>query len=163
MYKVSVNKHPEIEIKTSEGKYYINDSVVDFDIVSNSDGSYHVLYLGKSYSINVIDKKAHSLVLEINNHKTETKIKNDLEDLLSQMGMDKILGSTLNELKAPMPGMVLKINAKTGDEIKQGDSLLVLEAMKMENNIKAPGDGIVSQVLIKPGDKVEKNQVLIKF
>jgi biotin carboxyl carrier protein len=62
-----------------------------------------------------------------------------------------------------MPGMVLKILVKEGDTVKKGDGLLVLEAMKMENNIKALGDGVVSKIPIKAGDKVEKNQVMISF
>ncbi len=163
MYKVSVNGHPEIEINPKEGKYYLNGTAVDFDIVANSDWSYHILYQGKSYTLNVLEKHDHSLVLDINKHKAEVKIKNDLEDLLSKMGMDTVLGQAINELKAPMPGMVLKILVNEGDTIKKGDSLLVLEAMKMENNIKAVGDAVVSQILVKAGDKVEKNQVLIKF
>ena len=77
--------------------------------------------------------------------------------------MDKVLGASINELKAPMPGMVLKILVKEGDTVKKGDGLLVLEAMKMENNIKALGDGVVSKIPIKAGDKVEKNQVMISF
>ena len=63
----------------------------------------------------------------------------------------------------PMPGMVLNVLVKEGDAVKKGDELLVLEAMKMENNIKAPGDGIVSEISVKSGDKVEKNQILIRF
>lgn len=163
MYKVSVNEHPEIEITSKDGNYYLNNKAVDFDIVPNSDGTYHVLYQGKSHTIHVLEKKANSFILDINKHKAEAKIKNDLEDLLSKMGMDKVFGASMNELKAPMPGMVLKIIVNAGDEVKKGDSLLVLEAMKMENNIKALGDGIVSEIPIKAGDKVEKNQVLIKF
>lgn len=163
MYKVSVNEHPELEIINKEGQYYLNGKAVDFNIVPNSDGTFHVLYQGKSHHIHVIEKRANSLVLDINKHKAKAKIKNDLEDLLSRMGMDKLLGVSMNELKAPMPGMVLKIMVNEGDDVKKGDSLLVLEAMKMENNIKAPGDGKVSKIPIKAGDKVEKNQVLIKF
>ena len=163
MYKVSVNEHPEIEVIRKDGKYYINDQIADFDIVTNSNGSYHVLHNGKSYTIDVLEKKSHRILLTINKEKTEVKIKNDLEDLLSKMGMDKVLGHAMNELKAPMPGMVLKIMVKEGQEVKKGDSLLVLEAMKMENNIKALGDGTVKTIKIKEGDKVEKNQVLILF
>ena len=163
MYKVSVNEHPEIEVNNVKGKFYVNGQPADFDIVSNTDGSFHALYQGRSYAIKVAEKQADTLTLVINNKKTKTRIKNELEDLLTRMGMDKISGNAMNELKAPMPGMVLKVMVKEGTEVKKGDSLLVLEAMKMENNIKAMGDGIVSQIPVKAGDKVEKNQVLIKF
>ena len=131
--------------------------------LENSDGSFHVLYNGKSHHILVNESHEDTLKLEINKRKTETRIKNELEDLLTKMGMDKVSGSAMNELKAPMPGMVLKIHIQVGDQVKKGDSLLVLEAMKMENNIKALGDGTVSAIQIQAGDKVEKNQVMIQF
>ena len=163
MYKVSVNQSPEQEITQIEDKYFINNREVDFDVLANSNGTYHVLLNGKSFHIEVLENINDGLSLKINNQKTHVKIKSELEDLLSKMGMDKAIGNLMNELKAPMPGMVLKILVNTGDEVKKGDSLLVLEAMKMENNIKALGDGTVSEMLINSGDKVEKNQVLIKF
>ncbi|MDX5320798.1 MAG: acetyl-CoA carboxylase biotin carboxyl carrier protein subunit, partial [Bacteroidota bacterium] len=59
--------------------------------------------------------------------------------------------------------LVLKTVANPGDTVKKGDSLLVLEAMKMENIIKSPGDGVVKAIKVNPGDKVEKNAVLIEF
>jgi biotin carboxyl carrier protein len=62
-----------------------------------------------------------------------------------------------------MPGLVLSILVKEGDEVKKGDNLLVLEAMKMENIIKSPADVTIKFIKIKPSDKVEKNQVLIQF
>jgi biotin carboxyl carrier protein len=163
MYKVSVNEGPEVEISQVNGKYFINNEETHFDAVANSDGTYHILFNGKSYHVEMLENRSDGLSLKINNQKTQVKIKNELEDLLSKMGMDKALGHSMNELKAPMPGMVLKIGVKVGDIVKKGDGLLVLEAMKMENNIKALGDATVSEILINSGDKVEKNQVLIKF
>jgi pyruvate carboxylase len=62
---------------------------------------------------------------------------------------------------APMPGKVLKVNVKAGDEIKAGDVLMVTEAMKMETNIKAKADGKVAEVKFKEGDKVEKEDLVV--
>jgi biotin carboxyl carrier protein len=62
-----------------------------------------------------------------------------------------------------MPGLVLKVFAAEGMEVKKGDNLFVLEAMKMENIIKAPADVVVKTIKIKPGDKVEKGQILMVF
>ncbi|MBI5484755.1 MAG: biotin/lipoyl-binding protein, partial [Deltaproteobacteria bacterium] len=62
---------------------------------------------------------------------------------------------------APMPGKVLKINVKAGDEIKAGDVLIVTEAMKMETNIKAKSDGKVAEVRFKEGEKVDKEDLVI--
>jgi biotin carboxyl carrier protein len=62
-----------------------------------------------------------------------------------------------------MPGLILDLKVKPGDEVKKGDVVLILEAMKMENSIKSPGDGIVKLVKVNLKDSVEKNQVLIQF
>ena len=59
--------------------------------------------------------------------------------------------------------MVLKILVTEGDQVKKGDALLVLEAMKMENIIKSPADGLVKKINAVQGTAVEKNQVLIQF
>jgi biotin carboxyl carrier protein len=69
----------------------------------------------------------------------------------------------VNELKSPMPGLVLKIEVNPGDVLQKGDPILVLEAMKMENVLKAPADVKVKEVLVKSGQAVEKNAVLVKF
>ena len=75
------------------------------------------------------------------------------------------VGSTkqVNFVKAPMPGLILEINVKVGQEVKENDPLLILEAMKMENIITSPRDGIIKLIDAKKGDAVEKNQLLINF
>lgn len=163
MYKISVNEKPELDVKIENGQYYLNGQAVDVDIIKNNDGTFHALYNGFSYNIKVIEKQKHNLIIEVNNKKHNIKLKNDLEDLLVKMGMDNLNECRMDEIKAPMPGLVLKILVNEGDNINKGDSLIILEAMKMENVIKATGDGIVTSVKAKQGEKVEKNQVLIKF
>ena len=69
----------------------------------------------------------------------------------------------INDIKAPMPGMVLNILVNEGDTIKKGDPLIVLEAMKMENILKSPTDGVIKKIPINKGVAVEKNQLLIQF
>ncbi|WP_324736735.1 acetyl-CoA carboxylase biotin carboxyl carrier protein subunit [Thermococcus sp. SY098] len=68
-----------------------------------------------------------------------------------------------NVVSAPMPGKVLRILVSEGEKVKTGQGLLVLEAMKMENEIPAPKDGIVKKILIKEGDTVDTNQPLIEI
>ena len=64
-------------------------------------------------------------------------------------------------VKAPMPGNIMKINVKAGDAVKKGDVLVVLEAMKMENDICAPADGTVASVAVSQGATVETDAVLV--
>ena len=67
------------------------------------------------------------------------------------------------EIVAPMPGKVVSFAVKVGDKVKAGQSLAVMEAMKMENILKSPGEGVIKNLKVKKGDNVEKGQVLIEF
>ena len=62
-----------------------------------------------------------------------------------------------------MPGMVLNILVAEGQEVKKGEALIILEAMKMENILKSPTDGVIKKIAINKGVAVEKNQILIQF
>ena len=70
-------------------------------------------------------------------------------------------GNTANAIKAPLPGTITAINVKVGDEVKAGDALLVLEAMKMANNIEAEKDGTVKAICVKVGQSVMEDDPLI--
>lgn len=66
-----------------------------------------------------------------------------------------------SEIKAPMAGTILSVNVSPGQNVTQGDTLIVLEAMKMENEIVAPTDGVVGEVFVNSSDRVESDQVLL--
>jgi len=69
----------------------------------------------------------------------------------------------MDNVKAPMPGLVLDILVEPGQSVQKGDNLLILEAMKMENIIKASGSGVVKNIPVHKKDAVEKNQLLIEM
>ena len=101
------------------------------------------------------------LSIAINGKRQTVSVKDDFDELLHKLGMDNLNHKKMNEVKAPMPGLVLRVMVKEGDTIKTGDALLVLEAMKMENIIKATGEGVVKKVVAQIKQAVEKNQVLM--
>jgi len=68
-----------------------------------------------------------------------------------------------SQIKAPLPGNILTVKAKEGDDVKKGDLLLVMEAMKMENNVLADVDGTVKSLKVKEGDAVLQNDVLVEI
>jgi biotin carboxyl carrier protein len=105
----------------------------------------------------------HSLKLKINHRVFEVKRKYALLELISELGLDNPKVKRLKELSSPMPGRVLKIMVKVGDEINIGDSLLSLEAMKMENILKSDGEGVVKEIFISEQQIVDKGEVLIEF
>ena len=79
------------------------------------------------------------------------------------MGFEIGATKKINEIKAPMPGLILSVDVKVGQEVKEDDALLVLEAMKMENVLTSPRNGIIKSISITKGETVNKNQLLIEF
>ena len=76
------------------------------------------------------------------------------------MGVPEEKGMTV---KVPMPGKIISLKVKPGDRIKKGEMLLILEALKMQNEIDAPCDGTVTEVNVKPGDNVDNNTVVVRI
>ncbi len=143
----------------------INETEFQADILSVDENSFHILKDNKSYNIEVLDinteeKKAK---LKINGQNFSVHAMSELDILLKEMGMDNLSTKKIKELRAPMPGLVIDIPVSEGDEINEGDKLLVLEAMKMENNLKAEANSKVKTIKCKKGQAVEKNEVLIVF
>lgn len=66
-------------------------------------------------------------------------------------------------VRAPMPGMIVRVEAAPGDTVRAGQGIVVMEAMKMENELKSETDGVVSRVLVEAGQAVEKGAVLVEF
>jgi len=166
MYTIQVkDKSFEVELNSTDSKQgFVNGKAFKLDI-NKSGNEQHVLYNNRSYKIELVqlsDNK-QDLVLKINNDKLTVKVSDELDLLLKKLGMDNLSSQKLNDIKAPMPGMVLKILVEAGQEVQEGDTVLVLEAMKMENNIKAPATKIVKEVLCEASKAVEKNDVLIVF
>ncbi len=143
----------------------INNQLFTIDRVKSSDTNWHILKEGKSYNIEIlkIDKVAKQVELKMNGKLSSVKLSDQFDALLKSLGMDNLAAKKVLELKAPMPGLVLNILANEGDTIAKGDSLLVLEAMKMENIIKSPTEGVIKKIHAVKGNAVEKNQLLISF
>jgi biotin carboxyl carrier protein len=110
-----------------------------------------------------INKADKTVILSLNGKSVTVTLKEPLDDLLHSMGLDKLTTAKVTHVKAPMPGLVLNVLVEAGQEVKKGDKLLVLEAMKMENIIKAAGDGKVARIAVDKGQAVDKNQTLVEF
>lgn len=164
MIKAKVNDKHEYSIINNDKQLEINGEVVEPDVYRIDEHRLHMLQENKSYNIELLnhDAETKTYTIKVNGKKHTVSIKDRFDILLEQMGMSAAAGSKLNDIKAPMPGLVLRTLVNAGDSFKKGDALLVLEAMKMENILKAPADGTVKELNVSAGDKVEKNQVLIK-
>jgi len=165
MYKVKVNDKYNYEVEKNGDGLLIDSEKTGADIKQLSNTTYHIINNLQSYNAEVISFNSAEKTAEIkvNNNIYTITAKDQFDILLDKLGLSNLNAAKVSEIKAPMPGMVLKVFVSEGMEIKKGDNLFVLEAMKMENIIKAPADVLVKTVKIKPGDKVEKGQILMLF
>jgi biotin carboxyl carrier protein len=164
MYSVTINKE-KFEVSKEEDGFLVNDTFLNWDIQKIEDRKYHILHNNQSFNLELIEHNHEEKTIKVKlNNKTATlSIKDRYDLLLEKLGMNNTAGAKAKDIKAPMPGLIFDIKVKVGDEVKKGDAVLVLEAMKMENIIKSPGDGTVKEIKVGKGASVEKNQVLIQF
>lgn len=164
MLKAIVNQKTFNIVSNNTGTT-IDEQVLDWDIVEIRKNHFHILYKNRSYNAEVLeaDYQAKSFLLSLNKKQFVVNVKDRFDMLLEQLGMTDAANAKVNDLKAPMPGLIVAIQVQVGDSIKKGDSLLILEAMKMENVLKATGDGKVKSIKVNNKQNVEKNQVLIEF
>lgn len=169
MYAVTVNGNKnfktDIQLSGTQLSGTINGSTVLGDLIKVNDYQFHLIKNGKSYNVDLIKLNAVEkiIVIKINAQKFNLQLKDKYDELLHSLGLDAMASKKINEIKAPMPGMVLNILVAEGQEVKKGDALLILEAMKMENILKSPSDGVIKKIVAIEGNAVEKNQLLIQF
>jgi biotin carboxyl carrier protein len=156
-YQVKVNNTFDFKIDT--------EAVLNLDSLKVSDLKFHILQNNTSYKTEIIkaDFNQKSYSVKVNNNTYNVTIFNELDALIKEMGFEIGATKKINEIKAPMPGLILSVDVKIGQEVKEDDSLLVLEAMKMENVLTSPRDGIIKYISITKGQTVNKNQLLIEF
>jgi biotin carboxyl carrier protein len=169
MYNITINGKStlktELDFNGTKVSGTSNGNAIEADILNTGHQQYHLLLNNQSYNIELVkaDYAEKKLVVKVNGKKYTLDVKDKYDELLHNLGLDNIAAKKINDVKAPMPGMVLNILVTEGQEVKKGDSLLVLEAMKMENVLKSPTDGVIKKVVATKGTAVEKNQLLIQF
>ncbi len=137
----------------------------DVRIVAREGNVVKLFFDHKSYEavIKDFDPQTKKAWINVSGFDFRIKISEPLDKLINELGFLKVAKHSVKEVKSPMPGLVVNIFVKNGDSVSEGDKLLTLEAMKMENIIKAPGDGTIKNIYIIKGQSVDKNQILIEF
>lgn len=163
MYKASI-KDKLVEIEVND-KVLLDGKLCEIDFVQSGKQSFVLSMNGKRKEADLVkfDRETKQLVLRIEGKKISVDIKEPVDILLDRLGINQKVSRKVNNLKAPMPGLIVKVLSKVGESVKAGEPLLILEAMKMENVFKASADAVIKDILVNEKQSVEKGQVLIVF
>ena len=139
--------------------------VEQLDVLDQGNDYYHLVHENKSIQMKVIERDFmhRTYSISINAHVYKINIHKPLDDLINKMGYSTGTSKTIDSIKAPMPGIIIELKVKKGQAVKEGDTLLILEAMKMENAIICPKDTVIKEIYVEVGETVDKNKLLIDF
>ena len=156
-YTIKVNDEYDYNFDTEDSK--------NIDAIQLSENQFHIVQNNKSFKIEIIktdfQKKVYKIL--VNGNSYSVKIKDELDKLIKDLGLTINGKQKDSNVKAPMPGIILDVQVINGQEVLEGDALMVLEAMKMENILTAPKDGIIKTINVEKGVTVEKGELLIEM
>lgn len=163
-HQIKIGTH-SLELDVTREKITNHEGEVAFTVIRKDEKEAVIQLNNKIFTIRIIseDEDGKTVKASINGKTTHAEIKNQTDLLLEKMGGNGASSASAKNIKAPMPGLIVKINSKIGQPVEKGDVLLNFEAMKMENQLKSPGKGIIKNILVKEGDKIEKGQLLIEM
>jgi biotin carboxyl carrier protein len=150
-----------VEITGSDGRYRITigEQVLEVDARQPAPGVYSLLVDGTSYTADVLDRDG-ACVVHVGGEAYEIVVEEQTRHIIRTRG-GAAAGARSRTLSAPLPGKISRVAVRPGDTVQAGDTLLVIEAMKMENEFKASGAGTVAEVRVEPGQAVNAGDVLI--
>lgn len=135
------------------------------DWVQAAPGLYHLLRDHQPFRIEVIraEPGRKRFAIRVNGRAYEVLLADDLDQQIDRMGFRLHSVQSVSRIEAPMPGLILAVHVSAGDPVREGDPLLILEAMKMENVILSPRDGVIRAVAVQQGAAVDKKSLLVEF
>jgi len=135
------------------------------DWVQTAPGLYHLLHDHQPFHIEVVRAEPNKkrFTIRVNGRAYMVELADDLDQQIDRMGFQLRSTQSVTRIEAPMPGLILAVHVAAGAHVQEGDPLLILEAMKMENVILSPREGVIRQVAVQQGAAVDKKSLLVEF
>jgi biotin carboxyl carrier protein len=165
-YQISDSEQPyEVEIDEIDPQTYeirVGDSpAVRVHAHKTPRTGYSLLIDGRQYEGSVDEREGGRFVVQVGSSAFDFKVVDPRSRLFAGLGVGVGTASGRQELRAQMPGKIVKLLARVGDSVRADQALVVMEAMKMENEIRTPIDGIVGEIRVAEGDAVDTSALLL--
>lgn len=156
-YELIANNHQSKLELLYEGKQVLFDYEK-----AHSSGLYSLILDGRQYRIWIGENRGSRYKVFVNHETVELELNDERQLLKKTITKDDSDDSGIIVVRAPIPGLILDINVELEQDVDAGDGLIIMEAMKMENEIKSPGKGKVSKIHVQKGDAIDKDAILIE-
>ena len=153
------NERYEIEID-NDGSVLINGEMRDVDFLNLGGSLFSLITENKSFEA-VIDDDEGRIAVMMRGRLFEAQVLDERAMLLLQRRGGQPSGS--GEINAPMPGLIVEVTVESGQTVQQGETLIILESMKMQNELKSPVDGVVGSIHVSADQAVNKNDLLVEI
>jgi len=154
------------KVKANDFVFFFDQATIDAaDFFKKSPDEFNLIMDHRSVNGRLLeaDINGKKIKLEVDGASFDMEIKDPLDQMLDSMGFSSASTKHIKEIKAPMPGLVLEIAIKEGQEVKEGDRILIREAMKMENSIMIQSNAVIKRIAVTTGQAVDKGQVLVEL
>lgn len=153
----------ELELPDDSSKVLFDDEEARPYHFQQKNGRYLLRMGTKLYKIDNVEYDKHTVTFTLNGRWCSVEVRDEQDLLLDRLGFKTAAEIGEGALNAPMPGKILEILVKEGDEVELGQPVAVLEAMKMENELKAPISGVISTIAAAEGDSLDKNALILEI
>ena len=153
------NKTFEIEIQR-DGSLLVNGERREVDFLALGPSLYSILMDGRSHEL-VIEEREDDIEVLLRGKLYSGTVLDERAQLMAERSGGMISETGEMSIKAPMPGLVALVPVEVGQEVRAGQTVIVLESMKMQNELKSPRDGVVQHINVTAGQSVEQNKILV--
>ena len=153
-------------VKANEFVFLFDETqIASADMVKTSESTFNLINHLRSVNGQLLeaDIAGKRMTIDIEGETYHIEIKDELDQMLEKLGFGAVSEKHIKEIKAPMPGLVLQISVVNGQQVSEGDKILILEAMKMENSILIHTNAVIKKIIVSPGQAVEKGQVMVEL
>ncbi|MCX6167855.1 MAG: hypothetical protein NTX65_00825 [Ignavibacteriales bacterium] len=158
---VTINNRKHLVKILGDGKVQVGNREVKTDLSQISNNSYVIRIDNSVFEITSNKLNSDRFGIVIDACYFDTVVRTQLQETANDLQKKQSKLKHHSDVKAPMPGLILKFKKKVGEEIRIGESILILEAMKMENELRSPASGILKQIFFNEGQSVEKDSIIL--
>jgi biotin carboxyl carrier protein len=163
-FVISVNSS-KFDIKIiDENELNFNSEKIDYELIQAGSNAYLLKLNNKIFQLTTEQVDGNTFNVLVDGDNFDVTVRTALQEKaykLLENASTQLSHHT--DVKAPMPGLILKIRKNAGEKVEQGESVIILEAMKMENDLKAPSSGIINKIFVSEGSAVEKGAALFSI